>query len=106
MTNLPYLAKLTMECVMYFHAYFTMWDVNLVPAAVNFTDMKVMKSMGQVDNIVCSKSAFFNSGNTFTAMCKIGNTVFSNNKVNCNEKNVKGSKKNMLDPRQYEMVQS
>ncbi len=32
MANLPYLAKLTMEAVIYFHAYFAMWDVNLVPA--------------------------------------------------------------------------
>ena len=73
MTNLPYLSKLTMEGVIFFHAYFTMWDVNLVPAHMNFTDLQVMKSMGQVDNIVCSKSAFFSSGHTFTAAFKIGN---------------------------------
>jgi len=30
--NFPYLAKLTMEAVIFFHAYFTMWDINLVPA--------------------------------------------------------------------------
>ena len=30
--NFPYLAKLTMEAVIFFHAYYTMWDVNLVPA--------------------------------------------------------------------------
>ena len=59
MSNMPYLAKLTMECTVYFHAYFTMWDVNLVPANILFNDIKVMKQMGQVDNIVCSKSAFF-----------------------------------------------
>ena len=46
MTNMPYLAKITMESVIFFHAYFTIWDVNLVPAQMNFTDMKVMKSMG------------------------------------------------------------
>ena len=30
--NFPYLAKLTMEATIFFHAYYVMWDVNLVPA--------------------------------------------------------------------------
>ena len=32
MLNHPYLAKVTMEAVIFFHAYFSLWDVNLVPA--------------------------------------------------------------------------
>ena len=45
MNNLPYLAKITMECTIYFHAYFTMWDVNLVPAFINFNNLSVMRHM-------------------------------------------------------------
>lgn len=56
--NFPYLAKLTMEAVIFFHAYFTMWDINLVPAQLNYNDLKIMKSMGQIDSIVCPKGAF------------------------------------------------
>lgn len=44
--NFPYLAKLTMDAVIFFHAYFTMWDINLVPAQLNYNDLKIMKSMG------------------------------------------------------------
>lgn len=44
--NFPYLAKLTMEAVIFFHAYFTMWDIQLVPAQLNYNDLKIMKSMG------------------------------------------------------------
>ena len=76
MTYLPYLSKFTMDTVIFFHAYFTMWDVNLVPAQLNFTNFNAMKSMGQVDSIVCSKSAFFSSHNNITAAFKIGNTLF------------------------------
>ena len=59
MLNHPYLAKITMEAVIFFHAYFSLWDVNLVPAQLNYNQMKIMKSMGQIDSVVCSKSAFF-----------------------------------------------
>lgn len=31
MINLPYLSYICMEAVVYFHAYFVLWDVNLVP---------------------------------------------------------------------------
>ena len=41
--NFPYLAKLTMEAVIFFHAYFTVWDINLVPAQLNYNDLKIMK---------------------------------------------------------------
>ena len=92
MTNLPYLAKLTMDGVVFFHAYFAMWDVNLVPAHMNFTDLKAMRCMGQVDSIVCSKSAFFSSGHAFTAALKIGDQLFWNSKAICNETSAKNSK--------------
>ena len=92
MKNLPYLAKLTMDGVIFFHAHFAMWDVNLVPAHMNFTDLKAMRCMGQVDSIVCSKSAFFSSGHAFTAALKIGDQLFWNSKAICNETSAKNSK--------------
>ena len=46
MSNMPYLAKITMECTIFFHAYFTMWDVNLVPANINFNNFRIMKQLG------------------------------------------------------------
>ena len=32
MINLPYLSHICMEGVVYCHAYFVLWDINLVPA--------------------------------------------------------------------------
>lgn len=81
--NFPYLAKLTMEAVIFFHAYYTMWDVNLVPAQMNYTDLKIMKSMGQIDSIVCPKSAFLWHNTSFTAAFKINEKIYYNQ----NEKN-------------------
>ena len=78
MQNHPYLAKLTMEAVIFFHAYFTMWDVNLVPARLNYNDLKIMKSMGQIDSVVCPKSAFFWHNACFVAAFKVKNAVFYN----------------------------
>ena len=81
--NFPYLAKLTMEAVIFFHVYYTMWDVNLVPAQMNYTDLKIMKSMGQIDSIVCPKSAFLWHNTSFPAAFQINSQTFFNQ----NEKN-------------------
>ena len=78
MQNHPYLAKLTMEAVIFFHAYFTMWDVNLVPAQLNYNELKIMKSMGQIDSVVCPKSAFFWHNACFVAAFKVKDAVFYN----------------------------
>jgi len=76
--NFPYLAKLTMEAVIFFHAYFTMWDINLVPAQLNYNDLKIMKSMGQIDSIVCPKSAFLWHNTSYPAAFQINNVTFFN----------------------------
>jgi len=83
--NFPYLAKLTMEAVIFFHAYYSMWDVNLVPAQMNYTDLKIMKSMGQIDSIVCPKSALLWHNTSFTSAFKINSKIYYNQ----NEKNVR-----------------
>ena len=90
MQNHPYLAKLTMEAVIFFHAYFTMWDVNLVPAQLNYNELKIMKSMGQIDSVVCPKSAFFWHNACFVAAFKVKDAVFYNQ----NEKNERIEKEN------------
>jgi|Transcript_20915 hypothetical protein len=46
MFNLPYLSHICMEGVVYFHAYFVLWDINLVPAHINFTNLRTMKTLG------------------------------------------------------------
>ena len=46
MINLPYLSHICMEAVVYFHAYFVLWDINLVPANINFTNLRTMKTLG------------------------------------------------------------
>ena len=76
--NFPYIAKLTMEVVIFFHVYYTMWDVNLVPAQMNCSDLKIMKSMGQIDSIVCPKSAFLWNGTSFTSAFKINEKIYYN----------------------------
>ena len=77
MVNLPYLAHICMEAVVYFHAYFVLWDVNLVPAQINFTNLRTMKTLGQVDSIICSKSAFMNNGQRYVSCFKVNDVLVS-----------------------------
>ena len=78
MVNLPYLAVVCMEAVVYFHSNFVLWDVHLAPAAIKFNSLKAMKALGQVDSIVCSKSAFVNASHQYVAAFKIDNKKFMN----------------------------
>lgn len=71
MINLPYLSHIVMEAVVYFHAYFVLWDINLVPANINFTNLRTMKTLGQVDTIICSKSAFLNANIRYVTAFKV-----------------------------------
>ena len=72
MMNLPYLSHITMEAVVYFHASFVLWDINLVPANIMFTNLRTMKTLGQVDTIICSKAAFLNPNLGYVAAFKVG----------------------------------
>lgn len=78
MINLPYLSHICMEGVVYFHAYFVLWDINLVPAHINFTNLRTMKTLGQVDTIICSKSAFLNANLRYVAAFKVGDFLCYN----------------------------
>ena len=78
MINLPYLSHICLEGVVYFHAYFVLWDINLVPANINFTNLRTMKTLGQVDSIICSKKAFLDPNNRYVAAFKIGDTICYN----------------------------
>lgn len=78
MFNLPYLSHICMEGVVYFHAYFVLWDINLVPAHINFTNLRTMKTLGQVDTIICSKAAFLNANLRYVAAFKIGDFLCYN----------------------------
>ena len=78
MSNLPYLSHIIMEAVVYFHAYFVLWDINLVPANIMFTNLRTMKTLGQVDTIVCSKAAFINPNLRYVAAFKVGDVVAYN----------------------------
>ena len=46
MVNLPYLAVVCMEAVIYFHSNFVLWDVHLAPAQIKFNSLKAMKALG------------------------------------------------------------
>ena len=74
MANLPYLSHICMEAVVYFHAYFVLWDINLVPANIMFTNLRTMKTLGQVDTIVCSQAAFLQPHLRYVAAFKVGDT--------------------------------
>ena len=78
MINLPYLSHICMEGVVYFHAYYVLWDINLVPANINFTNLRTMKTLGQVDTIICSKAAFLNANLRYMAAFKVGNQLCYN----------------------------
>ena len=77
-----------MEATIFFHCYYTMWDINLIPAQLNYTDLKIMKSMGQIDSIVCPKSAFLWHNTSFTVAFKINQKIYYNQ----NEKNMRIAK--------------
>ena len=79
MYNLPFMAYLTMEAVMYFHVFFIMWDINLVPACINFKNLQAINALGNIDSIVCSKSAFFaERGLRNIVAFKVGKTTCEN----------------------------
>jgi hypothetical protein len=78
MSNLPYLSHITMEAVVFFHAYFVLWDINLVPANIMFTNLRTMKTLGQVDTIVCSKAAFIYPSLRYVAAFKISDVICYN----------------------------
>ena len=50
----------TYELVGLMHVLFIYWDVNLVPCNVHFNNFEAMKKLGNVNNIVMSRSAIFN----------------------------------------------
>lgn len=96
MINMPYLGYICMEAVVFFHVYFILWDVNLVPAAVNFTNLEAMQTLGNIDSIVCSKSAFISErGNRSIAAFKIGNTICENDGEK--KDNIEANKTNDVD---------
>ena len=79
MVNMPYLGYICMEGVVFFHTYFILWDVNLVPAEVKFNNLEAMQTLGNVDSIICSKSSFISErGNRSIAAFKVGNTTCEN----------------------------
>jgi hypothetical protein len=78
MMNLPYLSHICMEAVVYFHAYFVLWDINLVPANIMFTNLRTMKTLGQVDTIICSKAALLNLNLRYVAAFKISDIICFN----------------------------
>ena len=78
LNNFPFMAKLTMELTIYFHAYFVMWDISLVPAAVEFNNLSVMRHMAQIDSVICSKSSFLNCSPIMITMFKIGDEIYEN----------------------------
>ena len=80
LNNFPFMAKLTIEFTIYFHAYFVMWDINLIPALVEFNNLSVMRHMAQIDSIICSKSSFLNYSPIMISMFKIGDVLFENEK--------------------------
>ena len=57
---------------------------------VNYNELKIMKSMGQIDSVVCPKSAFFWHNACFVAAFKVKDAVFYNQ----NEKNERIEKEN------------
>ena len=78
MVNLPLMSHLVMEAVVYFHAYYVLWDVNLVPANIIFNNLRTMKNLGQVGTIICSKAAFINPLFSFIAAFKVGDIIYYN----------------------------
>ena len=85
MLNTPYLAKLTMDGVVFMHAYFALWDLNLIPADLVFNNLSIMKQMGQVNSIVCPTNALLYKNTHIVAGFKINDAIFFNQNLK-NEK--------------------
>ena len=87
MYNLPFMAYLTMEAVMFFHVFFIVWDINLVPANINFKNLQAINTLGNIDSIVCSKSAFFaERGLRNIVAFKVGKTTCENDVQTADER--------------------
>ena len=72
MCNIPYLASIVIELVIHFHQYYAVWDLQLLPAQLQFNSCRAMQYLGQVNAIVCSKSAFVNHHQQYVAAFKVG----------------------------------
>ena len=55
-----------------------MWDINLVPAFVEFNNLSVMRHMAQIDSIICSKSSFLNKSPIMVTMFRVGDELYEN----------------------------
>jgi hypothetical protein len=50
----------TFEICALMHVLFVYWDINLVPCKVHFNKFDAITKLGDINNIVMSKSCFFN----------------------------------------------
>lgn len=61
------------------HVLFVYWDINLVPCEVHFNKFDAITKLGDVNNIVMSKSCFFNKQlNQNIVSVQFDNTVYKN----------------------------
>ena len=61
-----------MEIVIYFHTYFVINDVNLVPSRLRFKNFAVMKTLGQINAVVADKTAFIDDSKSYVISVKVG----------------------------------
>ena len=73
MMNLPYLAPLCMNAVIYFHAFFVSNDINMSAAKIEIRDYDVLKTLGQIGTIIADKSSFIDATSSYVLCMKIDN---------------------------------
>lgn len=57
MLYFPYLVKLVLDYVVFFHNLFIQWDINLVPSNIKITNYYAIDRLSQISNMVISPSS-------------------------------------------------
>jgi hypothetical protein len=77
MISLPYLLKVGLEILDFLTSYFAEWDINLVPADIQFNNPCAMGTLGNIDSIILNKRALINGQNRVESFRVDGKCYFS-----------------------------
>lgn len=81
MLYFPYLVKMVLDFVVFFHNLFILWDINLVPANIGITNYYAIDRLSQISNMVISPSSILGHRHNTVQF-----TAFQNKHLNLNPK--------------------
>jgi hypothetical protein len=74
----PYLMQVVNDLICLAHVFYIKWDVDLVPAEVQFNNFDVVQKLGCVNNVVLSLSAVYPTLGSNVAILSFNNNMYNN----------------------------